>query len=541
MTKRPIQSIALAKNSAMVRKAPTHPPADSKCVSIVPSRRTFLKAAALVSATTLMGCGLQRPALQSTVFPLGVASGDPLADGFVLWTRLVDPQTNFHNRKIPFEWEVAEDQTFSRIADRGAAIAVADTAYTLHVIAQGLKPDRPYWYRFHALGDTIAGRSRTAPAPGTLTSRLTFAFASCQRFEHGYYAAHRHLAAEDLNAVFFLGDYIYETLSARARIRSHGEVIEPETLADYRRRYAIYKSDPDLQAAHAAHPWISIWDDHEVQDDYAADQSKRDIDPTAFLRRRAAAYRAWWEHTPTRLMAPAIGDSNLQIYRGFDYGALAQVSFLDTRQYRTVHACRKPNRGGNQHIPVSSCAELSSPARTMLGTTQETWLADQLRQAKARWTLIAQQTLVAPLYHGAASDPIVATDAWSGYPAARERLLDAIEKSGAANPILLGGDVHMHVAADLRRDGENPSSPIVVSEFVGTSISSEGPPSVPLNKNPHIKYANSKKRGYGKLTLSTDHAVADFMVLDNVADPYSSIAVDTRFALKAGDKGVQKA
>ncbi|MEK7874831.1 MAG: alkaline phosphatase D family protein, partial [Pseudomonadota bacterium] len=343
------------------------------------------------------------------------------------------------------------------------------------------------------------GRTRTTPAPDAALERLRFAFASCQQYEQGYYAAHRHLAAEDLDLIVFLGDYIYESSWGRNHVRKHATA-EPYTLADYRARHAQYKTDPDLQRSHAAAPWIVTWDDHEVDNDYANDRSE-DLDPE-FLVRRAAAYQAYYEHMPLARHSLPRGPG-AQIYDRFSFGDLVQFHVLDDRQYRAHQACAKPGRGGSN--VVDDCAERLASDHTMLGAAQEAWLADGLARTRARWNVIAQQTLMAQHDRKPGPGQSFWTDGWDGYPAARARLLNDITRLKPSNPLVIGGDVHCNWVADLKPDFDDPKSPVVATEFCGTSITSQGPSQkqvqTMLAENPHLRYGEGTKRGYVKMDI----------------------------------------
>ncbi len=468
------------------------------------SRRRFIAGgAALLTAPALLRVPIAFA--RSDPFALGVASGDPWPDGVVLWTRLIlgDPGAPPPSSET-VQWELAEDDAFRRVVRRGTARATPELAHAVHVELAGLRPGRWYSYRFHHAGATSPiGRTRTAPAPGAAVDRFNFAFASCQQYEQGYYAAHRHMAAEDLDLVLFLGDYIYEISYGRERVRAHGAPT-PKTLADFRRRYALYKSDRDLQASHAACPWAVIWDDHEVENDYADDVSEQLTPKPDFLRMRAEAYQAFYEHMPLRAAQRPQGPA-LRLYRSLGFGDMATVILLDDRQYRSPHACPKPGRGGS-NVVGDECAERVDPARTMLGAAQERWFAETLRRSRTRWTIVAQQTLVAQLDENEGQGRRFWTEAWDGYPAARRRLIDTIADSAALNPIIVGGDMHTFYAADVKRDYDRPESATVATEFVGGSITSQSLPQARLDRwmrnNPHIRLAEGRVHGYGRCGLS---------------------------------------
>ncbi|MBV9835254.1 MAG: alkaline phosphatase D family protein [Alphaproteobacteria bacterium] len=479
-----------------------------------------------------------QPRLASTPFTLGVASGYPRSDRVVLWTRLAPTPLEgggMPDTPVDVAWELAEDERFARVAARGTFRATTAEAHSVHVEAGGLQPARPYWYRFHAAGHTSpVGRTQTAPADTAKPERLRLALASCQQYEQGWFSAFRHMAAEPLDLVVHVGDYIYEMSWGQRHVRKHGAA-NPTTLPEYRDRYALYKSDPDLQAAHAACPWVVTWDDHEVENDYTNDRSPMTSDRSFFLRRRAAAYRAWYEHMPVPpSMAP--NGPNARIYDSWRFGDLVDLFLLDDRQYRAHHACTE-GKGGR--AMYTDCAERLDPKRTMLGAAQETWIRDELARSRGRWTLIAQQTLMAETNRAAASanEPSYWMDGWDGYPAARQRLLDAMAARRNANHVVLGGDVHMYAVADLRAG----NGPVIASEFVGTSITSQGPSAERVRtlsaRNPHLKYVRGDKRGYVLVDITPTACQAHFDVVNDVTDPKTGKSRLASFAVAAGKPG----
>ena len=321
-------------------------------------------------------------------FGLGVASGSPLPTSVVLWTRIA-PQPleggGAGRDAITVRWEVAHDERFERPVRSGSADAVAEDAHSVHVEVDGLEPARWYFYRFIANGESSpVGRTRTAPSAGDRPPRLRLAFGSCQHFERGFYSAHRHIAADDVELMVFLGDYIYEGPGRRGASAAMSAP-RPKSLAQYRNRYAQYKADPDLQRLHAAVPWLVTFDDHEVDNDYAGDHP---FAPAAdFLRRRAAAYRAYFEHMPLREVARPRGAA-MRIHARHDFGQLIRFHVLDGRQHRSPQACKPARRVG------PGCLERVRTERTMLGTAQETWLRNGIAAVPGRWNVIAQQTLM---------------------------------------------------------------------------------------------------------------------------------------------------
>ena len=395
------------------------------------ARRRFLLSLGALAVSTRLHA---QPRFASYPFSLGVASGYPTADSVVLWTRLTG---DLAPAAIPVRWEVFGDDALHTPIVSGETTAHPEWAHSVHVEAKGLEPERWYWYRFRA-GDaqSAVGRTRTAPRAAATAPRLRFAFASCQQYEQGYYGAYRHIVADAPDLVAFLGDYIYESTWGRELVRSHASG-ETYTLADYRARYALYRSDPDLQAAHAACPWIVTWDDHEVDNDYADDRPEDGMERAPFLERRAAAYRAYYEHMPLPPRMRPEGP-NMRIYTHLDWGALARFYVLDDRQYRSWHACPRPQRrAGSNTVDIERCARLTAPGRSILGRAQERWLDDELAGSRAAWNVIAQQTRMAQFDTKPGPGRHAWTDAWDGYPAARQRLLDSCKKT--SNPVVLGG------------------------------------------------------------------------------------------------------
>lgn len=513
------------------------------------TRRNFLlRSTALATALVLPSQRIiAQPRFAQNPFSLGVASGYPQPDSVVLWTRLAPDPLNgggMPEAPVAVRWEIAADARFSKIVDHGEAIATPQFAHALHVSARGLEPSRWYWYRFIA-GDAVSatGRTRTALAADDARGKLAFAIASCQHYEHGQYAAYRDMAQQSLDFVIHAGDYIYEGSWGRGKVREHHNP-EPYTLADYRNRYAQYKLDPHLQAAHAACPWLLTWDDHEVDNDYARDRSQ-DMDPVdAFLARRAAAYQAYYEHLPLPPGTYA-GGPDMKIYGTHAMGSLARIQLLDMRQYRDYHVCPRQNRkaGGNQ-VNVLECPERTQPGRSMLGATQEQWLENALTQSTARWNIIAQTTLMGQADRGPAEERIVYTDGWDGYPAAREKLLRFIAGHKIRNPVVIGGDVHFSMAGDLRVDFDNERSPVIASEFVGTSISSYGPGRARIDallaKNPHVKFANGARRGYAKFEVTPQRWETSFRAVVDAADAQSRVFDLAQYVVEDRHPGPQR-
>jgi len=469
-------------------------------------------------------------------FTLGVASGDPWPTSVVLWTRLArDPLApdglgGMPRRQVVVQWQVAEDRTFRTGVRGGYAVADPAWAHSVHVEVHGLRPGRAYFYRFRADGHlSPVGRTRTAPGAGS-TDAARFAVASCANLEEGWFTAYGRLAEEEPDLVLNLGDYLYESSEVTPgehHVRGHlgGETM---TLADYRQRHAQYKTDPDLQRAHAVAPWAVVFDDHEVDANWAGFHPQ--TPQPHFARRRAAAFRAYYEHLPLRRSSLPRGPY-LPIHRRLGWGDLATVHLLDTRQYRYDQVCGDTR--------VVGCTARQAPDRTILGAGQERWLDRGLAASASRWDLLAQQVFVAPKDSRLGPLEEFAMDAWDGYPAARRRLLRSFVDGAVRNPVVLTGDVHRHYANDLLLDELT-----VASELVTTSVSSGGDGSartaltdVQLAENPHLLWADSR-RGYLVLELGPDSLRARFRTLPYVRRPGAPVSTAATFELADGERGL---
>jgi alkaline phosphatase D len=503
------------------------------------TRRDLLRVgrdvAASIALGALPGVGWQSAATPDSPFAWGVASGDPLPDGVVLWTRL-DPAVARGTAAASATWEISENDSFTRIVQRGTSLAPARLGHSVHVEVQNLRPGRDYWYRFAAGGhQSPAGRTRTAPAPDARADGLRFAFVSCQNYEHGYYTAFQHLAREDVDLVVHLGDYIYERhFASQQSVRRH-EAEEVFTLAEYRRRYALYRSDADLQAAHAACPWIVTTDDHEVANNYAGPFAERPTTRAQFLLRRAAAYQAYYEFMPLRRSSLPSG-SSIPLYRRLRFGHLAEFHVLDSRQFRSDQAC---DDGRKARCPQSLVA-----SRTMLGGPQERWLEQGLHSSRSTWNVLANQVMLAQTKAMVNGSEQFSMDRWDGYVAAQRRMLDLLEDVRHANPVVITGDIHSNWVADLKADFDNESSRTVAAEFVGTSISSGGDgsdnPSPILKYNPHIRFFNAR-RGYVRVAVKPSRMTADYRVVPYVSKPGAPIDTRASFVVEAGNPGVRPA
>ncbi|MEO2016515.1 MAG: alkaline phosphatase D family protein [Fuerstiella sp.] len=511
------------------------------------SRRSFLAATSASIAWPLANIRIGTAAdrrVQTADYPfqLGIASGDPSSDGVVLWTRLAPDPLN--GGGMPYEdvrvrWQVATDEGMTKVVRKGVATASRDWAHSVHVEVQGLLPDRTYWYQFQTAGETSGvGRTRTTPAPDAMPDSFRFAFVSCQHYEYGYFNALRHMADEDLHAVVHLGDYIYEGGTSENLTRRHNSA-ETVSLNDYRNRYALYQSDPDLQAAHAAFPWIVTWDDHEFDNNCAGDISEqRGVSAEQFLKRRADAYKAYYEHMPLRRSTLPHGPM-MQLYRNVTYGRLAQFSVLDTRQYRTDQPC------GDGKGP--QCEGVFDPRATLLGDIQEKWLCDGLQASPSRWNILAQQVMMARVDHKPGDAVAFSMDQWAGYEVGRQRLVQFLDDHQIANPVVLTGDIHTNWVNDIKVDFDDETAAPVATELVGTSITSGGngvekgrTTDAMLADNPFVKFFNAE-RGYVRCELTPQQWKTDFRVVPVVTEPESPCLTRATFVIENGRAGAERA
>lgn len=496
-------------------------------------RRQLLGVSGAVTAGVLAGYSTakatDRPAFSAYPFSLGVASGEPLPDGVVLWTRLApeplaaDGRGGMADSVVSVRWEVAHDEQFQRIATRGQVDATPELGHSVHVDVRRLAPGRHYFYRFVAGGEVSpVGRTKTAPTPTAAPSSLRLALASCQAWAGGRYAAYRAMAADDLDLVLHVGDYIYENA-------------DTETLADFRNQHALYKSSPDLQAAHAAHPFVVTFDDHDVENNWAGDVSQPDGEASNayFLRVRAAAFQAYYEHMPLRRAAKPLGP-DMHVYRRLRFGDLVSLNVLDTRQYRDDQL--------NEGFPSAPLDSRSSdPGRDFLGPEQEQWLVDGMTHSATRWNVLAQQTIMAHYDYDAGEGIAVNHDQWDGYIGARDRLLDFVASRRPANPVVLTGDWHSSWVNDVTADYTDPASEILMSEFVGTSISSgcgwEAAVSAALSVNPQVKFFDGVLHGYVRCSVTPSLWRSDYQVVTSAGDTENPATTLTSWVVEDGQPG----
>jgi alkaline phosphatase D len=480
-------------------------------------------------------------------FQLGIAAGDPTSDGFVIWTRLaprpLEPGYGMPSAPVPVKWEIATDRGFSNVAQRGEAIARPELGHAVHVEVTGLEPGRDYFYRFTAGAErTPSGRAKTAPAVGASVAQARFGVLGCQAYEQGFYTAHRRAAAEDLDFVYCYGDYIYEGRGNRTYTGSGGTIENPRqhlggevySLDDYRRRYAQYKLDTDLQASHAATAWYVTWDDHEIANNWVSDIDDG-VPPEVFRLRRQAAAQAYYEHMPLRRSAFPRG-AEMQLYRHSTWGDLLDLNFLDTRQYRSDQPC--------DDAWGTTCAGVSARDADVLGQAQEAWLYRNLDQSQAHWKVLAQQIMVMDLDRREGPEPGYNLDSWAGYSIPRQRLLDRLRERRIGNTIVLTGDEHQNYAGELYRDSRNPEGAPIASEFVATSISSSGDGQDQradgrryLADNPFLKF-NNAQRGYVVCDVTPERWQTEFKVLDKVSERGGTLSTRAKFAVASGDARV---
>ena len=546
-------------------------------------RRQFLyktlRNAALASAAAstlwLPRSAWSQVRINSNPFTLGIASGSPTSDGIVLWTRLAPSgflgAANLGVDNITVRWEIAHDEGFTRIVQSGQTQALAALAHSVHAEVGGLEGGRAYFYRFMAGGTgggsasewtSPVGRTRTLPGPDANPSRFRIAYASCQRWEHGYYSAYRHMLADEPDLVLFLGDYIYEYPRAGNAIRTPNATSNGGwtlTLDDNRSRYALHKSDVDLQAMHAVCPWIFTWDDHEVQNDYTGLTPGDSGPPVAdFAGRRAAAYQVFYEHTPlrasvlTRALAglAAKPAAEMRIYHQLRLGALGSLYMLDARQYKDPFVCSKAGALGSGTVNVAQCPAWHDPARTMLGSAQEAWLAQALaRNASASgWQIIGQSSLFAPRdFRASGAGQTMWNDGWDGYSAARTRLTDALQQAQSKNAVFLGGDVHENWVGHVKADFSKPKSRAIATEFCGTSITSRhsetsnnGKIPERIARNPHFVFADVEKRGYGLADFSAQKLQVSLRTVSDVRSKDASIQTLAQFEVASGKAVVER-
>jgi len=516
------------------------------------SRRGLLLG--LGAGTAALGAGraaLAQAVFEDNPFQLGVAAGDPLPDGFVIWTRLaprpLEPDHGMPSQPMAVSWEVASDAGFGTVVRSGETVARPELGHAVHVEVGGLEPARPYFYRFTAGRERSGvGRAKTTPIIGSALGQARFGIVGCQAYEQGYYTAHRKIAAEDLDFIYCYGDYIYEGRGNRvfngaggpqenARVHLGGETY---TVTDYRQRYAQYKMDADLQASHASAAWFTVWDDHEIDNNWVSDLDQDGTDPQIFALRQAAAMQAYYEHMPFRRSSFPRG-SAMQLYRRAQYGNLLDLNLLDTRQFRTNQPCEDRFN--------SSCDGINEATAQVLGEAQEAWLLNNLNRSEATWKVLAQQIMVMDLDRNPGEANGVNPDSWAGYRVPRAKLLSHIRNRRIDNVVVLTGDEHQNYAGELHIDGRSPEGAPIATEFVSTSISSGGDgqdqradQAAFLAANPQLKFRNSQ-RGYVVCDVTPERWQTEFKVLDKVSEKGGTLSTRAKFAVASGDARVMPA
>ncbi|MBP3956436.1 alkaline phosphatase D family protein [Gemmata sp. G18] len=522
------------------------------------SRRLFLAYGAALAALPTVGARAfgrvaRQPKFTADPFTLGIASGDPTDTGVVLWTRLapkpLDEFGGMTGENVEVRWELADDEGMKTVLKTGTAVATPQLGHSVHVEVEGLKPDRWYFYRFQCGGATSpVGRTRTTPERSSTPEKLKFAFASCQHYEQGLFTAYEHMAKDDLDLVFHLGDYIYEYPNRETAkvVRKHvgpkdGKI---KTLEDYRNRHAQYRTDPHLQKTHNRFPWVVTWDDHEFDNNYANDiqeeqpKGKMKADPATFLEQRANAYQAYYEMMPLRKGCVPNGP-DLKLYRSIAFGRLAEFQVLDTRQYRTD----QPNGDKSSELNEDAL----NPKNTILGTKQAGWLRSALLKSSSTWNVLAQQVMMGMADLAAGEPKKYSMDQWPGYAHERMKLMQWIADRKVSNPVVLTGDIHSNWVNDLRVDDRKLDTPVVAAEFVGTSITSGGngvkePKGLDtlLAENPFIKFHN-RQRGYVRCAVTPKEWRSDYVIVEDVLKPSAPADVRASFVVEAGKAGVTKA
>ncbi len=460
------------------------------------NRRDFLRNAILGLGSAPLAGALAADMPSSNPFTLGIASGDVTSNSAVLWTRLAPQPLRADGGmpavNIPISWELSLDANMSRIVRRGEAQAGPALAHSVHIELEDLTPDRAYWYRFATAKHlSPTGRTKTLPGMDGLPRAARFITASCQNYTHGYFIAYAHILAERPDFIIHLGDYIYDTAYGET-FRQHDSEQPPVTLADFRRRHALYKTDPYLKHAHAQLPFFVTIDNHDAVEDNHPDTFKR----------RTAAYQAWYEHMPVSGYRLA-GQHAIDMHRRIQFGELLTISLLDPRQFRDQkNLCPDnpyPEYGfGNYR---ERCKEVFAEDRTMLGAVQEQWLADNLIHNEAAWNVIASASPVSSFEYHLDGKKLHYTGAWDFYPANRQRIKQALSQARIGHPVILSGDLHsfwaIRDALCMQQDKHLP-----VTEFVTSSITANWPEPLArpvtdnLPHNPHVAFYAPDKRGY---------------------------------------------
>lgn len=487
------------------------------------------------------------------VFTLGIASGEPRPESVVLWTRLapkpLQADGGMPTQSITVAWEVASDPRFATVVRSGSELAEASRAHSVHVQVTGLQPGREYFYRFQAAGQlSPVGRTRTAPDPQDMPARLRMALASCQHYEAGHFSVHRDIAASDVDLVLFVGDYLYESeLRNYLRVRQHPHQFPDDaarfTLGDYRQHHATYRLEADLRACHAAHPWLLVWDDHDVLNDYAGESDVDGLNTAEFLKVRTAAYQAYFEHLPISPQRAPVG-AGMRMHERYEWGQLAELWTLDTRQFRSEHVCGTTWRGPRNGRLLWRCGAAMKSARSMLGMDQEQWLGEGLAASTRAWKFIVQSTQISPSGLSGPMGRLLYGDGWDAFPAARDRLMAAIAQPRVPDVVCLGGDVHRHVAANLRLQADDLNSPIVASEIVTSSITTPGLSELLTQwmkaANPDLLHLRSDQRGFVLLDVTPQQVACEFRATAHPVRADARMHTQARYVIDRGVPGPRR-
>ncbi|CAM5535943.1 alkaline phosphatase D family protein [Streptomyces narbonensis] len=541
----------------------------SQFISPAPSRRTVVKAAAVTAVAAPALLGAASPALADSGAPAflhGVASGDPLPDGVLLWTRVTPSAEAVPGSglgpDVTVGWELAEDRGFARTVASGSTTASASSDHTVKADVRGLRPATAYWFRFTA-GDAVspAARTRTAPPADAATPGVRFGVVSCANWESGHFSAYRHLAGRaDLDAVLHLGDYVYEYASgvypeAKDTVRQHEPRHEIVSLADYRTRHGHYKTDADLQALHAAHPVVAIWDDHEFANDAWTGGAENHA-PSAegeWAARVAAAKQAYFEWMPVRASTEGT------VFRRLRFGRLADLHLLDLRTFRSA-----PAKTGSGTV--------DDPERSITGRAQLDWLKAGLAGSDATWQLVGTSVMISPIAFGALPahllEPLaelmglpteglaVNVDQWDGFTDDRKELIGHLTSRAIRNTVFLTGDIHMAWANDVPvKAATYPLSASAATEFVVTSVTSDNLDDM-LNVAPgtlsvvaagavkaanrHVKWVDMDHHGYGVLDVTSERSQMDYYTVSDKADPAATSAWARSYRTKSGTQRVER-
>jgi alkaline phosphatase D len=507
------------------------------------TRRQILSTATVASTLAAPAIVKAQSWFAGYPFSLGVTSGDPASDGFVIWTKLApkpfEPDGGMPMVPLPVKWEVASDERFKTIVASGEATARPELGHSVHVEVAGLQPDRPYWYRFTLGSDQSSrGRARTLPLASASPASLKFGVAGCQNYEDGYFTAFRHLAREDdLAFVYHYGDFIYEYKQRGPDYDKDGLPVEQVRhhlgqdcfdVADYRLRYAQYLSDYDLQAARAKHTWFPTFDDHEVENNWTGDANWKDVPQDIFRLRRQAGLQVWYEYMPVRAAMLPKNGLITNMYREARYGDLLSIDFLDTRSFRSDQPC---DDGFKPY-----CPGIDDSKAQVLSPEEESWLVRNLTRGQTKWNCLAQQVMMMSLDRRRYADEkqkIYNIDSWAAYTAPRDRLLAKMR--GLNNVVVLTGDEHQNFAGLLESDGK----PVAV-EFVSTSISSGGDgqdlragSDIMLKNSPELKFINDQ-RGYLVCEVTPEAWTTRFRVLDHVSTPGADVTTRASITVPRG-------